>query len=421
MTTILITENYCSSNRGDAAILTSMISALKKHIPNAEFTVLSHYPNVIKIMHKIDSLRPIIVTSGGYINILLAMLKMTQYLLWALMQRCGFNLRLLIDKEKLEILKKHAEADIIIFVGGGNYNDNYRPAIFGRLYGIFLSKILKKPVVLYAHSIGPFNTFVYKHLAKLVFNEVDLITLRDSESKKVLDELRVHKPPVYVTADSAFNLSVIDADMAKELLLKEGINVNDRPLVSISVRKWGFYNTANVSGGHKSYIHVMAQLADYLVAKINATIVFMSTSTDLGGYRNDDRIVAREVISMMKYAGNAKIVEGEYGPEELKGMFGQMDMHIGTRMHSNIFALSMGVPVVAIAYEFKTNGLMQSFDLEKYVCDIENINFKELCTKIDDVWINRYSLVNQKIKPTTRRLQKRSLKNAELTKHLLKY
>lgn len=420
MTKILITENYCSSNRGDAAILTSMIGALKEYIPDAEFTVSSHYPKVAKIMHNIYSFEPVVVTTGGYINILLAMFRMIRYLIWALMRRYGLNSRLFISIEKLERLEKYAEADIIISVGGAYYNDNYKPAIFGRLYSIFLSKVIKKPVVLYAHSIGPFNTFVFRHLAKYVFNKVDLITLRDSESKKVLDELGVLKAPIYVTADSAFNLSVINADIAKELLLKEGINVNCRPLVSVSVRKWGFYGTIDASEGHRPYIQVMAQSADYLVKKINATIVFMSTCTDFGGYGNDDRVVAREVISMMKYANAAKIVEGEYSPEELKGMVGQMDMHIGTRMHSNIFALSMGVPVLAIAYEFKTRDLMQFFDLEKYVCNIENITFEELCAKLEAVWANKQS-INQKVKSNIIRLQKKSMKNAELTKNVLKY
>ena len=420
MTKILITENYCSSNRGDAAILTSMIGALKVYVPDAEFTVLSYYPKVAKIMHKVDSFEPVVVTTGGYIKIMLAVLKMIHYLIWALMLRYGLNSRLFISIEKLETLEKYTEADIITSVGGAYYNDNYKPAIFGRLYSIFLSKVIKKPVVLYAHSIGPFNTLVFRHLAKYVLNKVDLITLRDTESKKVLDELRVLKPPIYVTADSAFNLSVINADIAKELLLREGINVNDRPLVSMSVRRWGFYDTVDASVGHRSYLQVMARSADYLVKAINATIVFISTCTDFGGYDNDDRIVAREVISMMMCANAAKIVEGEYSPEELKGMLGQMDMHIGTRMHSNIFALSMGVPVVAVAYEFKTTGLMRFFDLEKYVCNIENITFEDLRAKLEAVWANKQS-ITQKIKSNIITLQKKSMKNAELTHNVLNY
>ena len=55
-----------------------------------------------------------------------------------------------------------------------------------------------------------------------------------------------------------------------------------------------------------------------------------------------------------------------------------MDYFVGTRMHSNIFSLSEGIPCLAISYDPKTDGIMELFDLSDYVIDINEIDTKKL-------------------------------------------
>ena len=64
-------------------------------------------------------------------------------------------------------------------------------------------------------------------------------------------------------------------------------------------------------------------------------------------------------------------------------MIGLVDLFVGTRMHSNIFALSQHVPCVAIAYEVKTNGIMRMFDLSDHVINIEDITALRLVTAVE--------------------------------------
>ena len=65
-----------------------------------------------------------------------------------------------------------------------------------------------------------------------------------------------------------------------------------------------------------------------------------------------------------------------------------MDYFVGTRMHSNIFATSMAVPTTAIAYEKKTNGIMETVGLQNYVVEINDITAEELYNKVEDMIIN---------------------------------
>jgi polysaccharide pyruvyl transferase WcaK-like protein len=53
----------------------------------------------------------------------------------------------------------------MLHVGGATLNDNYRPAIAGRLLLLWIAAILGKRVIIYNQSIGPFNSFLYRRLA----------------------------------------------------------------------------------------------------------------------------------------------------------------------------------------------------------------------------------------------------------------
>lgn len=60
-----------------------------------------------------------------------------------------------------------------------------------------------------------------------------------------------------------------------------------------------------------------------------------------------------------------------------------MSYFIGTRMHSNIFALSSGIKTLAISYEPKTEGIMKDLGLSEYVIKIENVNSRILNEKFN--------------------------------------
>lgn len=68
-------------------------------------------------------------------------------------------------------------------------------------------------------------------------------------------------------------------------------------------------------------------------------------------------------------------------------------------MHSNIFATSMKVPTVAIAYEKKTNGIMETVGLQDYLVEIDEITFEDLMGKIGEM-VKNGKLLQQKLGET---------------------
>ena len=67
--------------------------------------------------------------------------------------------------------------------------------------------------------------------------------------------------------------------------------------------------------------------------------------------------------------GRVRIVTGEYDSHEIKGVIGQCDFFIGSRMHACIAALSQGVPCVGVAYSMKFAGVFETVGMQEWVVD----------------------------------------------------
>ena len=58
-------------------------------------------------------------------------------------------------------------------------------------------------------------------------------------------------------------------------------------------------------------------------------------------------------------------------------------------MHANIAALSSSVPTIATAWSHKYYGIMESLNLEKYICDYKSIQYDDITVMIDEVWAKK--------------------------------
>ena len=85
---------------------------------------------------------------------------------------------------------------------------------------------------------------------------------------------------------------------------------------------------------------------------------------------------------------------------------------VGTRLHSVIFALGMGVPCISISYHgTKAQGIMESMDLGQYVLSIEDIDYKSLVSKFESL-VSEKTVIEKKITsqlPNLRALLKKSI------------
>jgi polysaccharide pyruvyl transferase WcaK-like protein len=383
---IVIVNDGLGPNKGDQAILLSMMDSLRGAIPEAQIRA---FPNS-------------------------KMCRVSQYF------------------EFWRALKK---ADLFIFGGGQEIQDHASVAfLISGLLKIILAKILSRPIFCYAVGVGPVATGLGKLFTRLVLNQVDLITVRDEDSRECLKGLRVTKPPCFVTADPTLALTPVDGRQVRNIFSSEGITETNGPRVAIIPRRWFHYQHYLLPmtfrakfrplRGRKEYAHlkkIIAQVADYLVAVHKAQVVFVpmrSAGSKVDPGQDDDQ-VSKEIINLMKYREDVFLLRGDYSPKELKAFLGQMDLVVGMRMHSLVFASMMNVPVIGLALSPKFASFFKLIGQSEFLISLENINYGNLLEKTNTV-LSKREKIREELKLRKKALQELALSNTGYVQEILR-
>lgn len=404
---ILITDYYCASNRGDAAILEGELEALKQEFPDSDITVMTENPDAAEFIHGIDAVRQVMAPfSFGLSKRNMLRIYLTLLIPFLRLENHSLVPDSVVDRANLEY---YFEADLIISTGGTHLTDPYFPGKVGVLWELFFCKMIGKKVVIYGQTLGPFERRPYRPLTRFVLNRLDYVITRDRQSEKLVKELGV-STPIETTADPAFSMSFdIERERAIDYFDCKETSGLEGKCVSLSVRKWSYFSE---DSNEEDYIIGIANLADELVDE-GFKVVFASTCTGIAGYHKDDRMYPRKIIEEMDNSENVMILSGEYTPQEISEIYGEMEFHIGTRMHSNILALMQKTPVYAIKYQFKTEGMMEMFDIEEYMIDIDEINEDKLLNNVLESLENR-DIIQKKIENNLDEVKSESRRSSKI-------
>ena len=127
---------------------------------------------------------------------------------------------------------------------------------------------------------------------------------------------------------------------------------------------------------------VMKAVLERAAQFYDARILFVSHVTG-PSLEKDDRITARRLAEMLSPKVEWHVLSGDYHPGEIKALISKCDVFCGSRMHSNIAALSMCKPTVAISYSHKTPGIMRACGLEDLVSPIDSTTTESLSALVD--------------------------------------
>jgi colanic acid/amylovoran biosynthesis protein len=381
--------------------------ALKAMIPDSEITILTPYPEIDRNVY--DGCR---LCESGRRRPVKALNLLIRAALWSALKRCfGTDAQFLLNSPELQ---EYQKADVLVDLSGDTLTEDYGIKCFlSHLVPIVAALSLGRPVVLCAQTIGPFNLAL--PLAKWAFNRVDLITAREELTLNYLRSIKIAKPTLRLAADAAFLLDPADPERVNDILADEGIDVASGPLVGITVSRW-LGHRSNPENSNRLEA-LMADLADHLIQRLGVTVVLVSHVLGPGDDR-DDRVMARSVLQKIQCKQRARLIAGDYRPEELKGLIGRCELFLGLRMHANIAALSMGVPTIAIAYSRKTLGIMKALGQERWVCDIGTLNLEELTARMGALWRQREK-VRDDLLARMAAIKELALENAMLVKGLI--
>jgi len=363
MVKIMISGYYGFNNTGDEAILKSMVRAFKDKIPQIKITVLSNNPLQTFQAYQVKAIKRLQLISIMY------------------------------------CLRK---VNLFISGGGGLLQDSTGKgwSILYYLGLIWVAKIVKVPVMIYAQGIGPIHKKMNKLLIKWILNKVDLITVRDYPSKKMLNNLGVLKPSIYVNSDPVFLLKKknINQTMDNYPYIQELINSDNRPLIGISVREY----KSNAINSKR----IFAQAADYLIENYKAKIIFFPFKYD------EDVHISQEILSLMK--NKAEILKIRLEPEELLSILSRLSLLVGVRLHSIIFSSMANIPFIAFNYDPKVKYFVDNLGLSELLIEIDkDISLKNIQEKIEYVRENTDKIKNILLEKVNN-LEEKALANNEL-------
>jgi len=162
---------------------------------------------------------------------------------------------------------------------------------------------------------------------------------------------------------------------------------------------------------------LIAALVDDLIARHAVTVVLVSHVLGPGDAR-DDRALANAIYGHVENKCMTHVIEGDYRPDELKGLIGRFEIFIGLRMHANIAALGMGVPTLAIAYSRKTHGIMAMAGQDRWTCDIDGLELEQLARQVEALWRER-AHVRADLEDRMATIRRQAQENAVLIRDLL--
>jgi len=403
------------SNKGDLAILESTVWLARKYLPKCKIEVLN--------VDNIDSINCSIKHSGRFKHLraldinhhtsflphvfagrrkreaILFGFKTLGISLWILAAVFIFreHASFLIPKKHRKAFSAIRSADIVI-LKGGSYLYSYggvKNLLF--LYRMVLTSIMSiwlgKKVVALGHSIGPVTDRASQLLLTYCLKRFHKVVARENISYRyVLDKLKIDGGKVQLMPDMAFwrqsyPESGHQYQYLRQILEAEGADSGrlHKLKIGLTVRPWKFPLHRNPQEQFKNYVSSVVSVIERLHVEYGATVFIMP-------HTRSDMVLGQQIAEKAKGAYPI-LLQGDYSTSVLRELYGMMDLFIGTRIHSDIFALTAGTPVVAIAYEIpKGFGIVSMVEGSDFILDIAKINKEKLWLMVLKLLLQKESM-----------------------------
>ncbi len=331
-----ISGSYGGLNLGDEAILQSIITQLCSSVDDLEVTVFTRNAKDTSERHQVERV---------------------------------FEVR---NLTRTEITPEIKRLDLLILGGGGIFFDKEVDFFLRELE---IAQQTHVPSMVYAVGVGPLNSDISRKRVREVLKNVDVITVRARDDKKVLEDIGVEHE-IMVTADPAFLLT--PEPLPEDALKMEQLH-GDRTLVGVSVREPG---PAAPDIDPNFYHALIANAADFIISRLDADVIFVPMERHVFDVQH-----SHGVISKMLMPQHAWVLKGDYPAPQLMSFFKNFSFTIGMRLHFLIFSALQGVPFVALPYAQKVSGLLDS--LQVPMPPLTRVDSGLLNAYIDKAWDNR--------------------------------
>ncbi|MFO7637340.1 MAG: polysaccharide pyruvyl transferase CsaB, partial [Clostridia bacterium] len=299
-----------------------------------------------------------------------------------------------------EIISTMKRSSLFVYGGGTLIQESTSTrSLLYYLGTMYLAKLLGLRTMLYANGVEPLKKKFNRIVTKKVVNSIDLITLRELKSAEQLKALGITKPRIEIMADPAVTTYPCSPERVDEIFMREGIPP-DRKYLGISVREW--------QGFEKRFVPIIARYADHMHEAFGFIPVFIPMQRRFV----DDESLSRSLMTRMK--SPSYILSEYYSAEETMGIIGRLDLLVGMRLHSLIFAACCQTPLIGLVYEPKVEWFMQYIGLPQLIAGHVSTFTYEMLLELSVYAMENRDDIRDKLGKETILLRKKAMHNAHL-------
>lgn len=383
----IIIGSTIAGNKGAASMFMSAVQQLSKVDKQADFVLLSYYPDEDTVLNPYKSVR---VLNAKPLR--LALVINTSALVWKIVP----PLRKFIER-KVDAIGELAQASVYLDQGGITFSDGREVFLIYNVAIILPALIMGVPVVKCAQAMGPFNNPINKLVSRLFLPRVTRIIARGDKTKENLDTLKLKN--VVLGSDLAFLLekpSTKDKQSAESAVKLKDFKKDGKLVVgiapSIVVKK-------KMAKAGEDYVAAMVELVESQLAKDRKVILLPhSFRNGEGKKHNNDGPLTLEIANKISDKSNLLTINQELNPEELRHIISSCDVFVACRFHAMISSLSMAVPTLVLGWGHKYAEILKLFGQENYAMSHKDLKVKELLSNLEKVVKNRQKIHEQQTK-----------------------
>lgn len=259
-------------------------------------------------------------------------------------------------------IKQLKKCDFVFDVTmGDSFSDIYSESYYNSLImHKMISEFLCKKYILLPQTYGPFYSKKSENKARKVFKRAYRIYCRDEMSQKLLKE------------KFGIDNSMLSSDMAFVLPYeKEMFQFSSKDKVGINISgllyKGGFHSK-NQFGLTLDYPQLIDKLITNLSNQYEVHLIPHVIDQSIDAYDDDYKICKK----LNKKYPDTVLAPAFETPIQAKSYISNMEIFIGSRMHSTIAAFSSNVITIPISYSRKFEGLFGSLNYPYVVNAKEN-------------------------------------------------
>ena len=351
MKKVILMIGGCRYNRGSEAMVRGCIKTLRSKNPDIQLVLSSRDDNTVNSL-KIEGVDKYIkrFTYNRNNKLLRYLIGVLRYILHIKHWTNWINHSVL--------LKESRDADLVIVVGGDNYDKAYGAFADMHSFNKTLKKTIKGKMVFLNCSLNPdeISNAIIKDL-----HLFDKVTAREQLTYAKLKELLPEDKLEYYP-DIAFAMEPKQVELPACFLTGDVIGINLSPLIL----------KGNYTDKAEMIIQEYNKIVEYIVNVLDKQVLLIPHVM-----RNADLSVLRKIYE--RYQDNNRVFllenEGLTSPE-IKYIISNCYMYFGARTHSTIAAYSTCVPTLVLGYSIKSIGIARDIfgKEEGYVVPVQSIS-----------------------------------------------